>query len=218
MISRIATEAEATAHCTSRPHFDERVMSALASIPRQEFIPASEEGRAYINAALSIGYGQTISQPYIVALMTDLLSLPPTGAVVLEIGTGSGYQTAVLAQLAAQVYSIEIIPALATQARARLMRLGYDNVEVRLGDGYLGCAEHAPYDGVLVTAAVTEIPPPLIAQLRVGGRMVVPVGRSFTSQDLTVLEKRHAGQPKTQSMLPVAFVPFKRESGNEGQQ
>ncbi len=214
MITRIEAEAQATAAYTGRPMFNPRVLAALAKIPRHEFVPASNQSLAYLNVALSIGYGQTISQPYIVALMTDLLDLDEE-SVVLEIGTGSGYQAAVLAAIARRVYSIEIIPALAEEAGVRLERLGISNVEVCVGDGFYGWPEHAPYDGILVAAAATEIPPPLIAQLKPGGRLVIPFGRPFYCQDLTVAEKSEDGQLSLRSVLPVAFVPFRREGAIE---
>lgn len=209
MIAQIEAEARATAAYTGRPVFNPRVIAALAKLPRHEFVPTPHQRLAYLNAALSIGHGQTISQPYIVALMTDLLDLEER-SVVLEIGTGSGYQAAVLAAIAKEVYSIEIIPDLAEEARARLKHLRITNVEVRVGDGYYGWPEHAPFDGILVAAAATEIPPPLIAQLKPGGRLVIPLGRPFYSQDLTVVEKSKSAQLSLCSVLPVAFVPFRR--------
>ena len=177
MIEEIAAEAAATADYTGRPAFDGRVMAAMASVPRHEFVPPAEEAYAYINNALPIGHGQTISQPYIVALMTDLLDPQPDHSV-LEIGTGSGYQAAILSELVRQVYSIEVIPELAAEASERLQRLGYRNVSVKAGDGNAGWPEHAPYDGIIVTAAAAKVPAALLAQLRNGGRMVIPVGES----------------------------------------
>ncbi len=159
------------------------------------------------NRPLPIGHGQTISQPYIVALMTELLA-PKAGDVVLEVGTGSGYQAAVLAELGARVYTIEIVPPLANSAALRLEQLGYSNVEVRLGDGYYGWPEHAPFDGIIVTAAANAIPPPLIEQLKPGGRMLIPVGAPFSAQELIVLVKDTKGKVSTRSVLPVAFVPL----------
>jgi protein-L-isoaspartate(D-aspartate) O-methyltransferase len=172
-------------------------------------VPASEKDMAYLNIALPIGHGQTISQPYIVALMTDLLALG-SDAVVLEIGTGSGYQAAVLAQMVRQVYSVEIIPAIAAKAKARFTRLGITNIEVRVGDGYYGWPEHAPFDGIVVTAAAPQIPPLLVEQLKPGGRLVIPLGRPLDRQDLTVAEKSEDNQLSLRSVLPVAFVPFQQ--------
>jgi protein-L-isoaspartate(D-aspartate) O-methyltransferase len=209
MIACIEAEARATVSYTGRPTFNRRVIAALERVPRHEFVPPSLFHIAYVNTALGISHGQTISQPYIVALMTDLLDLD-VDATVLEVGTGSGYQTAVLAQVARQVYSIEIIPELAEQARQRLSRLGITNVEVRTGDGYHGYPEHAPFDGIMVTAAALDVPPPLIKQLKAGGKLVIPLGRPFADQDLTVVEKRSNNEIVSRSVLPVAFVPFQR--------
>jgi len=206
MIEEIAAEAAATADYTGRPAFDGRVMAAMASVPRHEFVPPAEEAYAYINNALSIGHGQTISQPYIVALMTDLLDPRPDHSV-LEIGTGSGYQAAVLSGLVRQVYSIEVIPELAAEASERLRRLGYRNVSVKAGDGNAGWPEHAPFDGIIVTAAAAKVPAALLAQLRDGGRLVIPVGESG-SQELVLIEKSASGTINECSILPVAFVPL----------
>lgn len=209
MIAQIEAEARSTADYTGRSRFDSRVLAAIKRVPRHEFVPASEKGMAYLNIALPIGHGQTISQPYIVALMTDLLALEPD-AVVLEIGTGSGYQAAVLAQMVRQVYSVEIIPAIAAKAKARFTRLGITNIEVRVGDGYYGWPEHAPFDGIMVTAAAPQIPPLLVEQLKPGGRLVIPLGRPLDHQDLTVAEKSEDNQLSLRSVLPVAFVPFQQ--------
>lgn len=214
MIDEIAAEAAATADYTRRPAFDEQVMTAMASVPRHEFVPPSEEAYAYVNNALPIGHGQTISQPYIVALMTDLLD-PRPDHVVLEIGTGSGYQAAVLAGLVRQVYSIEVIPELAVQAEKTLLRLGYRNVAVKAGDGNAGWPEHAPYDGIIVTAAAPRVPQTLLAQLANGGRMVVPVGESG-SQELILITKSADGHVNERSILPVAFVPLVKSDGRHG--
>jgi protein-L-isoaspartate(D-aspartate) O-methyltransferase len=186
---------------------DERVMAVMAKVPRHEFVPADQRSHAYENRPLPIGHGQTISQPYIVALMTDLARVQP-GHTVLEVGTGSAYQAAVMAQLAKAVYTIEIVEPLGLQARQRLQKLGYDTVQVRLGDGYYGWEEHAPYDAILVTAAASHIPPPLIRQLKAGGRMVIPVGASFLVQQLMLVEKNPDGTVSTRQILPVAFVPL----------
>jgi protein-L-isoaspartate(D-aspartate) O-methyltransferase len=187
--------------------FDERVMSVMAQVPRHEFVPPDQVASAYRNRPLPIGHGQTISQPYIVALMTDLARAEP-GDTVLEVGTGSGYQAAVMAHLVKSVYTIEIVEPLGLQATQRLQTLGYANVQVRVGDGYHGWEEHAPYDAILVTAAASHIPPPLVRQLKPGGRMVIPVGAAFMVQQLMVVEKKPDGTVSTRQILPVAFVPL----------
>ncbi|HEX6018081.1 MAG TPA: protein-L-isoaspartate(D-aspartate) O-methyltransferase [Burkholderiaceae bacterium] len=187
--------------------FDERVMSVIARVPRHEFVPADQVASAYRNRPLPIGHGQTISQPYIVALMTDLARAQPDHKV-LEVGTGSGYQAAVMAQLTRAVYTIEIVEPLGVQAAQRLKTLGYANVEVRIGDGYHGWQEHAPYDIILVTAAASHVPPPLLRQLKPGGTMVIPVGAAFMVQQLMLVEKHLDGTVSTRQILPVAFVPL----------
>ena len=207
LLAEIQRDAAQTADATGRARFSTRVMDAMDAVPRHRFVPARSIGSAYANRPLAIGHGQTISQPYIVALMTELLE-PEPGDVMLEVGTGSGYQAAVLAQLVARVYTIEIIAPLAESATARLRTLGYENVEVKKGDGYYGWPEHAPYDGIIVTAAASSIPPPLVAQLKPGGRMVIPVGAPFHTQDLILLRKDAKGKVTTTSVLPVAFVPL----------
>ena len=187
---------------------DERVFQAMREVPRHRFVPPAWENQAYADRPLPIGEEQTISQPYIVALMTELIA-PQSGDVVLEIGTGSGYQAAVLAQLVRQVYSIEIVPRLAQEAARRLKQLGYENVTVRTGDGYLGWPEYAPFDGIVVTAAPPTIPPALVAQLKRGGRMVLPVGESGESQHLLLVEKSKTSDEITQrTIIPVRFVPM----------
>ena len=183
------------------------VLEAMRRVPRHAFVPAGQRELAYANRPLPIGYGQTISQPYIVALMTDLLRLAPH-ARALEIGTGSGYQAAVLAVLGHQVYTIEIVSALAEQAATRLADLGYSAVHARRGDGYYGWPEAAPFDGIVVTAAATQIPPPLLDQLKPGGRMVIPIGATFLVQQLMLVEKSAGGAIRTEALLPVAFVPL----------
>jgi protein-L-isoaspartate(D-aspartate) O-methyltransferase len=188
---------------------DPAVLDAMLAVPRHEFVPQNVRADAYADRPLPIGYGQTISQPYIVALMSDLAQVEP-GQRVLEIGTGSGYQAAILAALGAEVRTIEIVPELADTAAARLEQLGYDAVEVRQGDGYYGWPEDAPFDSILVTAAAGSIPPPLIQQLRPGGRMIIPVGPPFMTQQLTLVEKDATGAVRTQALLPVSFVPFTR--------
>ncbi len=192
---------------------DPRVLQAMRQVQRHMFVPPYLVGNAYEDRPLPIGYGQTISQPYIVGLMTQLLKLPDKGAKVLEVGTGSGYQAAVLSKLAAEVYSIEIIPELAERSARRLKELGYDNVHVKAGDGYIGWKEHAPYDGILVTAAAPHIPAPLIEQLKEGGRMVIPTGTVFFAQDLMLVEKKN-GKVTTKSIIPVRFVPLTGEHKN----
>jgi len=185
---------------------DEDVLAAMAKVPRHEFVPAEVLEEAYADRPLPIGYGQTISQPYIVALMTELLRLR-RGDKVLEIGTGSGYQAAILAELTDEVYTVEIIPALAAAAQERLRRLGYARIQARQGDGYLGWEEHAPYDAIIVTAAPDHIPPPLVRQLRDGGRMVIPVGPAGGHQTLWRITK--AGhEVRREDMGGVVFVPL----------
>ena len=187
--------------------FSDEVLAALGRVERHLFVPPEQARYAYENRPLPIGHGQTISQPYIVALMTDLLE-PDENDVVLEVGTGSGYQAAVLAELVDHVYSIEIIEALAESARARLAHLGYDNVTTKLGDGYYGWEEHAPFDSIIVTAAASHVPPPLIEQLKPGGRMVIPVGGRFMTQLLLLLEKGDDGEIVTRQIGAVRFVPL----------
>ena len=189
---------------------DERVLAAMRKVPRHQFVPDSEQRHAYRDSPLPIGEGQTISQPYIVALMTELVR-PEKSHRVLEVGTGSGYQAAVLAEIVEHVYTIEIEADLAEQASEVLRRLGYENVTVRTGDGYAGWKEHAPFDIVIVTAAPDHIPQPLIDQLKPGGRMVVPVGPTYATQDLRVLEKDATGRVVTKNVAPVRFVPLRRE-------
>ena len=185
----------------------EDVFRSLAAVERHKFVPAAEVPYAYENRPLPIGFGQTISQPYIVALMTDLLD-PQPDDIVLEIGTGSAYQAAILSGLVSRVYTIEIIEPLADQAGTRLKDLGYDNVVAKLGDGYFGWEDHAPFDSIIVTAAATHVPPPLIQQLKPGGRMVIPVGGRFTAQWLLLIEKGDDGGIVTRQVAPVRFVPL----------
>jgi protein-L-isoaspartate(D-aspartate) O-methyltransferase len=207
MVRDIEAEGLPPGAARGRPALDRRVLDAMRSVPRHAFVPPERQHLAYANRPLAIGYGQTISQPYMVAVMTDLVGVSST-AVVLEIGTGSGYQAAILAELAQHVYSIEIVPELADQARQRLQRLGYTNITVRTGDGYNGWEEHAPFDAIMVTAAASHIPPPLLRQLKPGGRMVIPVGSPFLTQQLMLVSKATDGQITTRQMLPVAFVPL----------
>ncbi len=190
-----------------RREFDPRVIRVMEGTPRHAFVPKARRRLAYANRPLPIGYGQTISQPYVVALMTDALGLEP-GDRVLEIGTGSGYQAAVLAGLVERVFTIEIIDDLGKAAAARLARLGYDSVRVRVGDGYFGWPDQAPFDAIIVTAAATHVPPPLIQQLKPGGRIVIPVGHQFWVQYLTLVDKDPDGRVTLRQTLPVRFVPL----------
>lgn len=189
---------------------DEAVLKAMAGVPRHEFVPEGQTRRAYGDHPLPIGYGQTISQPYIVAEMTHQLMLKPDSKV-LEVGTGSGYQAAVLTHFTPHVYSIEIVKPLAEAAGKRLKRLGYDVVEGRQGDGFYGWPEKGPFDAIIVTCTAGQIPPPLIEQLRPGGRMVIPVGGPFSVQYLKLVEKNAEGQIRTRSLMAVQFVPLLRE-------
>src|SRR5688572_18261966 len=189
-----------------------RVLDAVRRVPRHEFVPPELASRAYENRPLPIGSGQTISQPYIVALMTDLARVRK-GARVLEVGTGSGYQAAILADMGASVFTIEIVPSLAKSAGERLASLGYRDVEVITGDGYAGIPSRAPFDAILVTAGASHVPPALVRQLRAGGRIVIPVGDPMGYQELTVVEKAADGTVSTRRVLPVRFVPLTREPG-----
>lgn len=209
MVAQVAAMARETASVTGRPALGEAVMSAMSRVPRHRFVPLIQERLAYENRALPIGEGQTISQPFIVALMTDLLD-PRREHTVLEVGTGSGYQAAVLAELVTRVYTIEIVEPLGRRARQLLQELGYRNVEVRIGDGYNGWPDAAPFDSIVVTAAPPAIPQPLIDQLKPGGRMVIPTGRSDDVQFLLVVEKQPDGTSTTRRTLPVRFVPLTR--------
>ncbi|MEK1854369.1 MAG: protein-L-isoaspartate(D-aspartate) O-methyltransferase [Phyllobacterium sp.] len=208
MIETIKLHASSAPSAVEGSGIDPAVLKTMGKVPRHFFVPEEQRGAAYQDRPLPIGYGQTISQPFIVALMTDLINVGP-GDVVLEIGTGSGYQAAVLSPLAAKVYSIEIIPELGERAAARLAQLHFDNVEVKVGDGYYGWPAHAPFDGIVVTAAASYIPPPLVEQLAKGGRMVVPVGGPFATQFLMLVEKRRDGSITTRQLLPVSFVPLR---------
>ncbi|MDQ3115083.1 MAG: protein-L-isoaspartate(D-aspartate) O-methyltransferase [Verrucomicrobiota bacterium] len=189
---------------------NERVLAAMRKVPREHFVPEKMRARSYTDRPLPIGYDQTISQPFIVAFMTDKLELKPTDRV-LEIGTGSGYQAAILAELAAEVYSIEIIAPLGKSAEETLKRLGYKNVHVKVGDGYKGWAEHAPYDAVIVTCAPNHVPQPLAEQVKDGGRIIIPVGEAG-AQELYLLEKKD-GKLRQRAVLPVRFVPMTGEAG-----
>lgn len=212
MVAEIAAMARETGSATGRPRLSQAVMEAMATVPRHRFVPLLQEAVAYENRPLPIGEGQTISQPFIVALMTDLLD-PKPGHTVLEVGTGSGYQAAILSRLVAKVYTIEIVEPLGRQAMQVLAQLGYRNVTARIGDGYNGWPEAAPFDSIIVTAAPTEIPKPLIDQLKPGGRMVIPAGGSYGSQHLLLVEKQPDGTATTRRTLPVRFVPLTRDRG-----
>ena len=188
---------------------DETVLKAMRTVNRHLFVPTQQIANAYEDRPLPIGYGQTISQPYIVAYMTEVIK-PKSNFKVLEIGSGSGYQAAILAAIVKDVYTIEIVPQLGDSATQRLKRLGYKNIEVKKADGYNGWKEHAPYDAIIVTAAAEYIPPPLIRQLKDGGKMVIPVGSPFMTQMLILVEKKK-DRTTTKSMLPVSFVPLTRK-------
>jgi protein-L-isoaspartate(D-aspartate) O-methyltransferase len=212
MVAEIAAMARETGGATGRPSFSEAVMTAMGRVSRHRFVPSLQEAFAYENRPLPIGEGQTISQPFLVALMTDLVD-PKPGDTVLEVGTGSGYQAAVLAELVAKVYTIEIVEPLGRRARQLLEQLGYRNVEVRIGDGYNGWPEAAPFDSIVVTAAPVEVPKQLINQLKPGGRLVIPVGEPYDSQYLLLIEKQPDGTSTTKRTLPVRFVPLTRDPG-----
>jgi protein-L-isoaspartate(D-aspartate) O-methyltransferase len=207
MVKAIEQDVRETSAYIGRGQLSEEVMRVMSEVPRHEFVPAQELEAAYYNRPLPIGYGQTISQPYIVALMTDLLAVSRE-ARVLEVGAGSGYQAAVLSHLVKEVHSIEIIPQLARECRERLARLGYRNITVHEGDGYYGLASEAPFDAIVVTAAASYIPPPLVQQLKQGGRMVIPVGTQFAVQHLMLVEKSEKGEVSMRQVLPVQFVPL----------
>ena len=207
MVTVIEDDVYITEKYINKKSFNKIVMQAMNTVPRHEFVPANMRSMAYENRPLPIGHGQTISQPYIVALMTDLLQ-PQPDQRVLEIGTGSGYQAAVLSHLVADVYSIEIVEELGQSTAQLLTRLDYDNIKTRIADGYDGWPQHAPFDSIIVTAAISHIPPPLVKQLKNGGRMVIPVGTRFQTQYLTLVEKDKQGKVTTRQLLPVIFVPF----------
>jgi protein-L-isoaspartate(D-aspartate) O-methyltransferase len=206
---RSEREAMVERQIVARGVADPLTLAAMRAVPRHEFVPAGKRDDAYVDFPLPIGFGATISQPYIVALMTEL-ARPAPGLRVLEIGTGSGYQAAVLAQTGCRVWTIEIEPALATSARDRLARLGYAGVAVRTGDGRLGWPEASPFDAILVTAAADQVPPALLAQLAPGGRLVIPVDVPAGHQDLMVIEKAADGTTRERRVIPVRFVPLRR--------
>lgn len=207
LLAEIADEAAETSIDTGRTVFSSKVMAALSKVERHRFVPIDQISFAYENYPLPIGHGQTISQPFIVALMTELLDLNKADCV-LEIGTGSGYQAAVLSELVSHVYSVEVVEPLGIEAREKLKSLGYENVSVKVGDGWDGWAEHAPYDAIIVTAAPDEIPRALIQQLKVGGRIIIPVGSTFGIQELVLAEKHADGTLMSRRVLPVRFVPL----------
>ncbi|WP_020564671.1 protein-L-isoaspartate(D-aspartate) O-methyltransferase [Methylosarcina fibrata] len=207
MLDDIQQETAYTSLFTGREKLSGRVMDAMGRVPRDQFVPLSQVNRAFNNGPLPIGSGQTISQPYIVALMTDLLEIGKH-ASVLEIGTGSGYQTAILSLLAEKVYSVEIIQSLSEEAQARFKEMHYGNIKTRVGNGYEGWPEFAPYDGIIVTAAAPYVPDALVEQLKPGGRLVIPVGLPHAHQELMLLEKRPEGKNRPVKILEVAFVPL----------
>lgn len=207
LMAEISALAKVSRAETGRSEFSARVMEVMAKVPRHCFVPADVERYAYRNRPLPIGYGQTISQPFLVAYMTELLQVD-RDATVLEIGTGSGYQAAILSKLVRAVYSIEIVEPLAARAAQTLKQNGYANVQVRTGDGYYGWEEHAPFDAIIVTAALSHVPPLLIKQLKRGGRLLIPLGSSFMPQHLVLVEKDMQDRIRTRELLPVQFVPF----------
>jgi len=207
MMADIQRTVDRTSGYTGETSLDERVMEVMGRVPRHKFVPARIRSLAYEDSPLLIGSGQTISQPYIVALMTDLAEIDED-SIVLEVGTGSGYQAAILAELVRHVYTIEIIEELGLEAKQRLKRLGYDNITVKIGDGYHGWKQHAPFDAILVTAAPEKIPKPLIQQLKPGGRLVIPVGKQYSVQSLMVLKIGKNGEIEQRNVLPVGFVPL----------
>jgi protein-L-isoaspartate(D-aspartate) O-methyltransferase len=215
MIADIEREVDYTRTLTGRSALAPRVMAAMARVPREAFVPADLQDYAFDNGPLPIGCGQTISQPFIVALMTDLLQLEKEHSV-LEIGTGCGYQTAVLAELADRVFTIELVRALGEAARRRLEGMGYTNIEYRIGNGYDGWQEHAPFDAIIVTAAAAYLPDALIRQLHHRGRLVIPVGQPFMHQELMLVEKDAQGAVHTQDILGVSFVPLRDEDERNG--
>ena len=207
MLEEIARTTRETASETGRAVLSDRVMQALGRVPRHRLVLPADEAQAYRDRPLSIGLGQTISQPFIVALMTDLLDVKP-GDKILEIGTGSGYQAAVLAELGARVYTIEIVEPLGREAAKRLKALGYDKIETRIGDGFRGWAEQAPFDGIIVTAAPSDIPPELTRQLKPGGKLVSPLGPQLGTQTLYVVDNQADGKIARRPVLAVRFVPL----------
>lgn len=207
LFRQIEKDVRETSYYLNKSELDPQVLAALQKVPRHEFVDNTLKSLAYENRPLPIGHGQTISQPFIVAIMTDLLSVGK-GDRVLEIGTGSGYQAAILAEIVGEVYSIEVIEELKKSAQERLQRLGYTNIQLRLGDGYYGWQERGPFDAIIVTAAASHIPAPLISQLKPGGKIIIPVGGPFMTQQLVVVKKDVNGTITTRQLLPVMFVPL----------
>lgn len=207
MIDDIESEVAFTRRMTGRDHLSAEVMEAMREVPRDAFVPSAMKHAAFCNGPLPIGHGQTISQPYIVALMTDMLQLKPADRV-LEIGTGSGYQTAILSRLVRDVFSVEVVPELSSKAGEIFRKLGYENIHIRVGNGYEGWPEHAPYDAIIVTAAASHIPPALVDQLKPGGNLVIPVGEPYSYQRLVLVTKDRHGEVHSQDILGVAFVPL----------
>ncbi|TSA49385.1 MAG: protein-L-isoaspartate(D-aspartate) O-methyltransferase [Nitrosomonadales bacterium] len=207
LVAEVGQLAQETRAETGQAAFSPQVLAALEKVPRHRFVPPAQQRYAYDNRPLPIGYGQTISQPFVVAYMTDLLQLGRNDKV-LEIGTGSGYQAAILGELVQEVYSIEIVEPLAARATEALRMNGYSNVQVRAGDGYYGWPEHAPFDAIIVTAAASHVPPPLVQQLKRGGRMAIPLGSGFLPQHVVLVEKDMQGRVRTHELLPVQFVPL----------
>lgn len=212
MIAAIEDHARSAPGALEDGTIDSAVLDAMRQVPRDAFVPEEVKAFAYEDTPLPIGYSQTISQPFIVALMTDLLDVGP-GDTVLEIGTGSGYQAAVLSPLVDRVYSIEIVPELGERAAGTLEEQGFENVETRVADGYYGWPEATPFDGIVVTAAAGQIPPPLVEQLEPGGKMIIPIGTPFSAQMLMLIEKQEDGSITTRQILPVQFVPFTGAGG-----
>jgi len=207
LVDEVEAMVGSTSDYLQQDGLDKSVLDAMRKVPRHEFIPANRRIYAYLNRPVAIGHGQTISQPYIVAIMTDLIK-PKPGDKVLEVGTGSGYQAAILAELGVDMYSIEIIEPLAKQAAANLKQAGYTKVHTRTGDGYYGWESESPFDGIVVTAVASHIPSPLIKQLKPGGHMIIPVGTAFMTQYLVLVSKGDEGKITTRQILPVSFVPL----------
>lgn len=210
MVETIKKETVETSGYLGVRELDQKVIDAMGGVKRHEFVPAIHRHNAYRNRPLPIGYGQTISQPYMVAVMTDLLN-PGDADIVLEVGTGSGYQAAVLSRIVKKVYTMEIIEPLGLEAKERLEKLSYNNIEVLIGDGYYGLESKAPFDAIIVTAAAGQVPPPLLKQLKPGGRMVIPVGSHFFVQHLVLVVKDENGEISIRQIMPVAFVPLTGE-------
>jgi protein-L-isoaspartate(D-aspartate) O-methyltransferase len=214
MVEDIVRITTLTRYETGIAALSDRVLAAMGKVPRHRFVPEDQESSAYHDRPLAIGSGQTISQPFIVGLMTELMATKP-GDTVLEIGTGSGYQAAILAELVASVYTIEIIESLGRTAAARFEKLGYRNVRAKIGDGYKGWPEHAPFDSIVVTAAARDVPAPLVEQLKPGGRLVIPVGSQMGAQTLFLIEKRADGTTEQRPILGVRFVPLTDKAGRQ---